>query len=108
MRSKERHRDNSSAPHSTKRSSKATTKNPEKSVEEHSKYLGAALIQMAWQVAATLIGFSVIGIFLDSRLDTKPTISIIGVVIGVIAVNVLVLRIVNKTFPDTYKRKDKK
>jgi len=68
------------------------------------KDLGVHIAETAWRVAAPFFIFSLGGIWLDSRFDTDPLYSVIGVFVALAAVTVVVYKYVNKNFPETFKR----
>lgn len=82
------------------------TKNTSK-IEEYQKQFSSALSSMAWQVALTLVGLSVGGIYLDKFLDTRPLFSVIGVLLGVASAMLITFKITEKHFPNTFTRSKK-
>ena len=56
--------------------------------------------QSGWRVAVALLAPSLLGIWIDDKLDVKPTFTVIGLFIGLAAVAVVLKRFVNSKFGD--------
>ena len=60
------------------------------------------LIEMAWQVALPFMVFALGGNVLDTRYDTTPIFTLIGLFLAVASVSFLVYRLVSRYYPDTF------
>ena len=63
--------------------------------------------EMAWQIAIPFMVLTLGGSWLDTRYDSKPIFTVIGLLLGVASVSVIVYRLVQNYYPTTFKKDDK-
>lgn len=61
-----------------------------------------AMAEMSWRIAIPFMGLILGGNYLDSKFDTEPTLTVLGVLLAVAAVSAIVYRYVNDNFPGTF------
>ncbi len=69
--------------------------------------LGIAL-EMGYLIALPLVGFALAGVFLDTALNTKPLILLLGMVLAIAISTVLVYRKTKEMINDTTDSTDDK
>ena len=93
-----------------KKQSQSTTtpkKEPQPTVVSSEPNFPKVVAEMAWQVAIPFMVLTLGGSWLDTRYDSKPLFTIIGLLLGVASVTLIVFRLVRVYYPNTFKKDDK-
>ncbi len=67
---------------------------------ENSSLLKAYVTDLSWQLAIALLGFSLLGNWLDGKNETKPLFTLVGIAIGSAASILIVRRFIAKNYPE--------
>lgn len=91
----------------SKKTSKATQQSePSKTAVSEVPAFSGVIIETAWQIAIPFMTFVLGGNWLDVRFDSKPLYSLIGLFLALVSTFLVVRRIVNTYYPDTFKSDD--
>ena len=69
---------------------------------------GSVMAEMAWQVAVPFMVFTLGGNWIDGQNDSEPLFTIIGLFLGIASVGLIVKRLIDRHYPDTFKKEDSK
>ena len=83
-------------------------KEPHRAGVSRDPKIQTALVEMAWQVAIPFMVLTLGGNWIDGQQDTEPVFTIIGMFLGLAAATLLVYRIVQRHYPNTFKKEDDK
>ena len=67
----------------------------------------AVVAEMAWQVAIPFMVLTLGGNWLDGQMETEPVFTVIGLLLGIASVSLIVYRLVQKHYPDTFNKENK-
>ena len=69
---------------------------------------GTVMAEMAWQVAIPFMAFTLGGNWIDGQNDTEPLFTLIGLFLGIASVTLIVRKLIEKHYPDTFKKEEEK
>ncbi|HYH74736.1 MAG TPA: AtpZ/AtpI family protein [Candidatus Saccharimonadales bacterium] len=79
----------------TKKAADSTTNPPTGDKPFTIATLGLDLLDTTWRIIVPVIIFALLGIFADIQLDTKPWMTMLGVVIGFVFAGLLIKKLLN-------------
>ena len=62
------------------------------------------MAEMSWQIAIPFMLFALGGNWLDKQLDSEPVFTIVGLLLAVVSVSLIVRKLVDKHYPNTFKK----
>lgn len=94
--------DTSRVPRSGHAASDSKKQNPKPSDYEDLNKLPLYMGEVTWRVAVPIFLLSIGGHWLDGKFDTRPVLSIAGVLLSIFFASLLVYRFISRTFPDAF------
>lgn len=59
-------------------------------------FLFGTIADTTWRMFVPIVGLAILGVWLDNTIHTKPWLTMIGIIIGMVAASILIIRQINK------------